>query len=86
MARKVAPIAKMIPIPQAQLIGGAADMIGNVLADEGDEFDALDAMADYAEEERTDSMRSRLPSPAWRSAARSSTRRLSSPSSIACGW
>jgi hypothetical protein len=47
----VAPIAKMIPIPQAQLIGGAADMIGNVLADEGDEFDALDAMADYAEEE-----------------------------------
>ena len=51
VARKVAPIAKMIPIPQAQLIGGAADMIGNVLADEGDEFDALDAMADYAEEE-----------------------------------
>ena len=50
-ARKLAPIAKMIPIPQAQLIGGAADMIGNVLADEGDEFDALDAMADYAEEE-----------------------------------
>ena len=26
-------------------------MIGNVLADEGDGFDALDAMADYAEEE-----------------------------------
>ena len=51
VARKVAPIAKMIPIPQAQLIGGAADMIGNVLADEGDEFDALDAMADYADEE-----------------------------------
>jgi len=51
VARTVAPIAKMIPIPQAQLIGGAADMIGNVLADEGDEFDALDAMAEYAEED-----------------------------------
>jgi hypothetical protein len=50
-ARKVASVAKMIPLPQAQLIGGAADMIGNILADEGDEFDALDAMADFAEEE-----------------------------------
>jgi hypothetical protein len=50
-ARKVAPIAKMIPIPQAQLIGGAADLIGNVLADEGDEMDALDELADYADEE-----------------------------------
>jgi hypothetical protein len=50
-ARKVAQVAKYIPLPQAQLIGGAADMIGNILADEGDEFDALDAMADLAEEE-----------------------------------
>jgi hypothetical protein len=50
-ARKVASVAKRIPLPQAQLIGGAADMIGNILADEGDEFDALDAMADFAEEE-----------------------------------
>lgn len=51
VARRVAPIAKMIPIPQAQLIGRAADLIGNVLADEGDEFDSLEALADFAEEE-----------------------------------
>jgi NAD(P)-dependent dehydrogenase (short-subunit alcohol dehydrogenase family) len=54
IARRVAPIAKLIPLPQAQLIGRAADMIGNVLADEGDEFDSLDsldALADLAEEE-----------------------------------
>jgi hypothetical protein len=51
VARKVGPIAKMIPIPQAQLIGGAADLIGNVLADEGDEMDALDELADFADEE-----------------------------------
>jgi hypothetical protein len=51
VARRVAPIAKMIPIPQAQLIGRAADLVGGVLADEGDEFDTLDAVADLAEEE-----------------------------------
>jgi hypothetical protein len=51
VARRVAPIAKMIPLPQAQLIGRAADLVGNVLADEGDEFDTLDAIADLAEEE-----------------------------------
>jgi hypothetical protein len=34
VARRVAPIAKMIPLPQAQLIGRAADLVGNVLADE----------------------------------------------------
>ena len=51
VARRVAPIAKMIPIPQAQLIGRAADLVGNVLADDGDEFDSLDALADLAEEE-----------------------------------
>lgn len=51
VARRVAPIAKMIPLPQAQLIGRAADLVGNVLADEGDEFDTLDAVADLAEEE-----------------------------------
>jgi len=51
VARTVAPIAKMIPLPQAQLIGRVADTIGNVMADEGDEFDALDAVADYADEE-----------------------------------
>ena len=51
VARKVGPIAKMIPIPQAQLIGGAADLIGNVLADEGDEMDAMEALSDFADEE-----------------------------------
>ena len=51
VARKVGPIAKMIPIPQAQLIGGAADLIGNVLADEGDEMDAMEDLSDFADEE-----------------------------------
>jgi hypothetical protein len=51
IARRVAPIAKMIPIPQAQLIGRAADLIGGVLADEGDEMDALEELADFADEE-----------------------------------
>jgi hypothetical protein len=51
VARRVAPIAKFIPLPQAQLIGRAADLIGNVLADEGDEFDSLDALAELADEE-----------------------------------
>jgi hypothetical protein len=51
VARTVAPIAKLIPLPQAQLVGRAADLIGGVLADEGDEMDALDEMADLAEEE-----------------------------------
>jgi hypothetical protein len=51
VARRVAPIAKMIPIPQAQLIGRAADLVGKVMADEGDELDALDAFADFADDE-----------------------------------
>jgi hypothetical protein len=51
VARKVGPIAKMLPFPPAQLIGGAADLIGKVLADEGDEMDAMDDLADFADEE-----------------------------------
>jgi hypothetical protein len=51
VARTVAPIAKLIPLPQAQMIGRAAGLIGNVLADEGDEMDALDELADFADEE-----------------------------------
>jgi hypothetical protein len=51
VARTVAPIAGMLPLPGAQLIGKAAGLIGNVMADEGDEMDALDSLADYAEEE-----------------------------------
>ncbi len=51
VARVVAPIASAIPIPQAQLIGRAAGLIGNVMADEGDEMDAFEDLSDYAEEE-----------------------------------
>jgi hypothetical protein len=51
VARVVAPIAKMIPIPQAQLIGRAADIVGKVMADEGDEMDGFDDLADYADDE-----------------------------------
>jgi hypothetical protein len=51
VARTIAPIAKLIPLPQAQMIGRAAGLIGNVLADEGDELDAFEELADYADEE-----------------------------------
>jgi hypothetical protein len=47
----VAPIAKLIPIPQAQLIGRAADIVGKVMADEGDEMDGFDDLADFADDE-----------------------------------
>jgi hypothetical protein len=50
-ARFIGPLASAIPIPQAQLIGRAAGLIGNVLADEGDEIDAFEDLADYATEE-----------------------------------
>jgi hypothetical protein len=53
--KKAAPmignIAGMLPIPGAGLIGKAAGLIGDVMADEGDEMDALDSLADYADEE-----------------------------------
>jgi hypothetical protein len=51
VARVVGPIAKMIPIPQAQLIGRAADIVGKVMADEGDEMDGFDDLADFADDE-----------------------------------
>jgi hypothetical protein len=51
IARTVAPIASAIPLPQAQLIGRAAGLIGRVMADEGDEFDGIDELANLAEEE-----------------------------------
>jgi hypothetical protein len=53
VARVVAPIASAIPIPQAQLIGRVAGMVGKVLADEGDEMDALEELADFGEDEAT---------------------------------
>jgi hypothetical protein len=53
VARVVAPIASALPIPQAQAIGKIAGLVGDVLADEGDEFDALEELADYGEDEAT---------------------------------
>ena len=55
IVRRVAPVisrvASAIPLPQAQLIGRAAGLIGRLAADEGDEFDGLDELADLAEED-----------------------------------
>jgi hypothetical protein len=51
VARVVGPIASMIPIPQAQLIGRIANVAGRLLADEADEFEALEDLFDLAETE-----------------------------------
>ncbi len=51
VARVVAPIARMIPLPQAQLIGRIANVAGRLLADEADEFEALEDLFDLAETE-----------------------------------
>jgi hypothetical protein len=51
IARTVAPIASAIPLPQTQLIGRAAGLLGRLMADEADEFEMLDEMIDLAEEE-----------------------------------
>jgi hypothetical protein len=51
MARVVGPIASMIPLPQAQLIGRIANVAGRLLADEADEFEALEDLFDLAETE-----------------------------------
>jgi hypothetical protein len=54
VAKKVAPIvsqvAPLLPIPGAGLIGKAADIVGQVAADEADELDAFDALIDIADE------------------------------------
>jgi hypothetical protein len=50
-ARFVAPIAKAIPLPQAQAIGQIADVAGQLLADGADEFEAFDDLIDLAEDE-----------------------------------
>lgn len=50
VARTVAPIAKLIPLPQAQAIGQIASVAGRLLADGADEYEVLDAMIDMAEE------------------------------------
>jgi hypothetical protein len=51
IARTVAPIASAIPLPWTQAIGRVAGTVGRLMADEADEFDALDEMYDLAEED-----------------------------------
>ena len=76
-ARFIAPLAKMIPLPQAQLIGRAAGLIGNVLADEGDEMDAFEELADYAgEEDGIDALAPALAGVAIRSSLKNRVARL----------
>jgi len=49
VARVVAPIASAIPIPQAQAVGRIAGVLGRVLFDGADEFDALEDVFEEAE-------------------------------------
>jgi hypothetical protein len=51
LARQVAPIASAIPLPQAQAIGRVAGVLGRVLPNQADEFEALDEVLDLAEDE-----------------------------------
>jgi hypothetical protein len=51
IARTVAPIASAIPLPWTQAIGRVAGVVGRLTADEADEFEALDEMFDFAEDE-----------------------------------
>ncbi|MBW4694597.1 MAG: hypothetical protein KME27_22845 [Lyngbya sp. HA4199-MV5] len=51
VARVVGPVASMIPLPQAQAIGAIANIAGRLLADGADEFEALDTILSFAEEE-----------------------------------
>lgn len=54
VARVVGPIASMIPIPQAQLIGRIANVAGRLLADGADEFEAFDELVDGLDEDAID--------------------------------
>ena len=51
VARVVAPIASAIPLPWTQAIGRVAGVVGRLMADEADEFEAFDEMMDFAEDE-----------------------------------
>lgn len=53
-ARVIGPLASMIPIPQAQLIGRIANVAGRLLADGADEFEAFDDFVDGLDEEALD--------------------------------
>lgn len=54
VARVVGPIASMIPIPQAQLIGRIANVAGRLMADGADEFEAFDDFVDGLDEDGID--------------------------------
>jgi hypothetical protein len=47
----VGKVAGAIPLPMTQAIGGVANTISGLLADEADEGDAFDGMMDFAEDE-----------------------------------
>jgi hypothetical protein len=51
VVRGVGRVARVIPLPITQAIAGIADVAGNVLGDGADEFEAIEQMLDYAEEE-----------------------------------
>jgi hypothetical protein len=53
-ARVVGPLASMIPIPQAQMIGRIANVAGRLLADGADEFEAIDELVDGLDEDGVD--------------------------------
>jgi hypothetical protein len=53
-ARVIGPIASMIPIPQAQMIGRLANVAGRLLADGADEFEAIDELVDGLDEDSID--------------------------------
>lgn len=54
VARVVGPIASMLPIPQAQLIGRIANVAGRLMADGADEFEAFDDFVDGLDEDGID--------------------------------
>ncbi len=54
VARVVGPIASMIPLPQAQLIGRVANVAGKLLADGADEFEAIDELVDGLDDDAID--------------------------------
>jgi hypothetical protein len=53
-ARVIGPVASMLPIPQAQLIGRIANVAGRMLADGADEFEVFDDMIDGLDEDSID--------------------------------
>lgn len=54
VARVVGPVASMLPIPQAQLIGRIANVAGRLLADGADEMEVFDDLVDGLDEDGID--------------------------------